>query len=413
MRGFRPAVSLRTERRDHVHGVRMRLAAVSLVVLVTATVAAWATGHPEGAPLRPNAGVPAGTLLVSTGSSGAWLQTKRLDGTGARDVTRRVARYEARVDDEASFSPDGTTVAFRRQSKRDRFSVMVARRNGTGIRRVLTLARANRLVPGANNLGGPLFAPDGRRVVVATRRFSCSTEAVLSVGLDGERPAVVWRRPKGELLSVSPVEVLEDGTVLAVASANDGDCYYGHTGPDRLVLLRAGSGPRTLGPPSSAVGEVLLAPDGRTVVWVADCIDVCQLWSADLATGAARRLTRFETRTVPLDGYDSIAVALLGEDVLVYGRGRSVYVRPLSGAATVSRLATFPCPRKKGCRLSQVERIVTSPDGAWVIVDVTDWGCETCYTGSPEPISERFAVETAGGQRTKLPALPFSDLRFG
>lgn len=394
-----------------MYGVRRRLAAVSLVVLVTSTVASCGIGRPEEATVRPYAGVPAGTLLVSTGANGAWLQTKRLDGTGARDVTRRVARYEARVDDDASFSPDGASVSFLRRTKRDRISVMVARVDGTGIRRVLTLMQANRLVPGADWLGGPLFAPDGRRVVVTTGHL-CSTQAVLSVALDGDGPKILWRRPKRELVRVSPAEVLDDGTVLAVASANDGDCYFGHTGPDWLVLLRAGSPPRTLGPSSSSVGGVLLAPDGRTVVWTADCMDICQLWSADLETGAARQLTRFETRTVPLDGFDSIAIALLGEDVLVYGRGRSVYARPLSGAASAARLIRFPCPREKGCRLSLVEKIVTSPNGAWLIVDVTDLGCETCYAGSPEPIYERFVVEVGTRHLTRLPAMPFSDLRF-
>lgn len=290
---------------------------------------------------------------------------------------------------------------------------MAARRDGTGIRRVLTLAQANRLVPGADRLGGPLFAPDGRRVVVATGRLSCSTQAVLSVPLDGERATVVWRRPKGELLSVWPAEVLDDGAVLAVASENDGDCYFGHTGPDRLVLLRAGSPPRTLGPPSSAVGDVVLAADGRTVVWAADCMDVCQLWSADLETGAARRLTRFRTRTTPLPGFDSIAIAPLGEDRLVYGRGRSVYARPLSGATGAERLLQFRCPREKGCRLSQVEKLVTGPDGAWFVADVTDFGCVDCYAGSPDPVYERFAVKTATGYPTRLPALPFSDVRLG
>jgi hypothetical protein len=355
--------------------------------------------------------VPSGTVLVSTGAHGKWLQTKRLDGTGAQDVTRRVARYEARVDDGASFAPDGTGVAFRRRTKRDGFSVMVAGSDGTGIRRVLTLAQANRLVPGADVLGAPLFAPDGRSVVVTTDHF-CSTQAVLSLGLAGERPVVVWRRPKGQLLSVWPVAVLADGRLLAVASENDGDCYYGHTGPDRLVLLRAGSPPRTLGPPSSAVGNVLVAPDGRTVLWAAGCLDRCQIWSADLETGAARQLTRFRTRTFPLGGYDSIAMAVLGEDVLVYGRGRSVYGRRLSRAATPERLVRFPCPRKAGCSLSAIESILTSPDGRWMIVDVTDHGCELCEAGSPEPVYERFAVESGGRRKTSLPVLSFSDLRF-
>lgn len=75
--------------------VRKRVAAASLVVLGISALAACGSRSGE-ATVHPYAGVPAGTMLVSTGSAGAWLQTKRLDGTRARDVTRKVARYEAR-----------------------------------------------------------------------------------------------------------------------------------------------------------------------------------------------------------------------------------------------------------------------------------------------------------------------------
>lgn len=385
---------------------------VAVALIATACGSSNGSGGSADETARLDVGVPPATLLLSTGRTGHWIQTRRLDGTGARDVTRRVARGEARFDEDASFSPDGTTVAFVRRSTRDRLVVMVARRNGKGIRRVLTPAQANRLAPRADWLRAPLFAPGGRSLVIEARHLSCSTEAILSVSLDGGRPATLWRRPKGELVTVSPVAVLPDGTVVAVASKNDGDCYYGHTGPDRVVLLHAGAAPRPLGPPSSAVGDVVVAADGRTVLWAAECLEACQIWEANVETGAARRLTGFRTRTLPLDGYDSIAMALLGEDVLVYGRGRSVYARSVSRPATPERVVQFPCPREKGCHLSEIGSIVTSPEGTWMIVDVADYGSDMWQEGSPEPIFERFAVELAGKRVARLPVLEFSDLRF-
>ena len=394
--------------------VRSSLAASFVAVGLIAAACGSSIGSGSGAETaRPGVGVPRATVLLSTGRTGHWIQTRRLDGTGVRDVTRRVARGEARFDEDASFSPDGTTVAFVRGSTGDRLAVMVARRNGTGIRRVLTLAQATRVAPRADRLRGPLFAPGGRSLVVEARQLSCSTEAILSVSLDGGPPATLWRRPKGELMTVTPAAVLPDGTVVAVASKNDGDCYFGHTGPDRVMLLHTGAPPRTLGPSSSAVGDVVVAADGRTVLWAADCYEACQIWAADVETGATRRLTGFRTRTMPLDGYDSIAMALLGQDALVYGRGRSVYVRSVSGRpATPERIIQFPCPREKGCHLSAIESIVTSPDGAWMIVDVADYGSEVWHEGLPEPIFERFAVEIASKRTARLPLLEFSDLRF-
>jgi WD40 repeat protein len=360
-----------------------------------------------------NIAPPAATVLTSVGVPGGRqlsIQIGRLDGTGATQLTRKVAKYEIREDWEASFSPDGTRVAFVRESKRDPSSVMIVNSDGTGIRHVLTLARAKRIAPGAKLLRSPLFTTDGRSLVVAAERF-CSTEAVVVAGLDGSPPAVWWRRPTGANVGVYPQAFLPDGTLVAVASQNDGDCYYDHTGPDRLILISPGSPPRTLGPPSDAVDGVLVAPDGRTVVWAAGCYEICQLWSANVDTGTARQLTRFRTRTAALEGYDSVTLAALGEDAFVYGRGRSIYARRLS-RTDAKRIAHFPCRRKIGCALSEISSIATSPDGTWMIVRVTDYGCEICRKGSPGRISELFAVRTASGQRIKLPLLDISDLHF-
>ena len=194
MCGDAPVDSVCGNRRESVDRARTSLAPLLVVLSLLMAACGSSDGFDRtgDVAVRPKTGVPGATVLLSTGSSGRWIQTLRLDGTGARNVTRRVARYEARVDDDASFSPDGRYVTFIRQSRRDRFAVMVAGQDGKGIRRVLTLAQATRLAPRVDRLRSPLFAPDGRSVVVEARYLSCSTEAILSSSLDGGRPMTLW-----------------------------------------------------------------------------------------------------------------------------------------------------------------------------------------------------------------------------
>ena len=153
-------------------------------------------------------------------------------------------------------------------------------------------------------------------------------------------------------------------------------------------------------------------PDGETVVWAADCASLCQVWSAKVGTGAARPVTRFRSRTAPLGGYDQIPLVAVGEDAVAYGRGRSVYLRPLAGGADARRVARFACPRKQGCSLSEIDYLAASPDGLWMIVAVTGHGCEVCQGSTPGPISERFAIRTDRTGATRLPLVAFWDLRF-
>jgi hypothetical protein len=342
------------------------------------------------------------------------IEIGRLDGTARKPLTRRVARHEIRDDGAAVFSPDGTTIAFERESKRDPSSLMIVNRDGTGMRRVLTLAQAKRIAPQALGLGDATFTPDGASLVIALHRDCVTTEALMMVTLDGTAPTLLWRRPRGAHVSVLPRTVLPDGQVLVSANENAGDCiYFSYEGRERLLLLRPGGAPRRLGPASSAIGDVLVTPDGRSVVWAAGCFGRCQIWTANLESGAARQLSRFRTRSFPLGGFDSISLALLGDSSVVYGRGRSLYQASLSGTGAPTRIASFKCPRSGGCRYSEIGWLESSPDGAWVFADVTDHGCEFCEAGAfDEPITERFAVRLSGGRPTKLPVLSQMDLRF-
>jgi hypothetical protein len=341
------------------------------------------------------------------------IEIGRLDGTARKPLTRKVARYEIRNDGAAVFSPDGTKIAFERESKRDPSSVMIVNRDGTGMRRVLTLAQAKRIAPRARGLGDATFTPDGASVVIALHRDCVTTEALVMVALDGTAPTLLWRRPRGAHVSVLPRTVLPDGQVLVSANENTGDCiYFSYEGRERLLLLRPGDAPRRLGPASSLIGEVLVTPDGRSVVWAADCFGRCQIWAANLESGAARQLSRFRTRSFPLGGFDSITLALPGDSSVVYGRGRSLYRASLSGTPAPTRIASFVCPRKSGCHYSEIDWLESSPDGAWVFADVTDHGCELCEAGADRPIRERFAVRLSGGQPVKLPVLQVFDLRF-
>lgn len=148
----------------------------------------------------------------------------------------------------------------------------------------------------------------------------------------------------------------------------------------------------------------------RTVVRAAGCLETCQLWSANPLTGQTRKPTSFRTRTSPLNGYDGISFAPLTETTIVYGRGHSVVAQQLA-SSTGRPIKTFGCPRAR-CGLTEVSSIVPSPDGAWVIVDVYDHGCEYCEAGSPKPISQRFALRIDDRGVTRLPVVPFDDIYF-
>jgi hypothetical protein len=375
---------------------------MALAILMLAAVAAAIAATPP---------TPSATLVNSRGSyPQTWIEATRLDGAGRTPLTRKVARYEVRADTRATFTPDGSAVVFIRESKRDPSSVMRVSRDGTGIRRLLTLAQAKRLVPRTRSLGNTLFSRDGSELIVAAFN-GCSTEALLSIATDGGRPPrVLWRLPRNARLGVYPSGFLDDGTLVATSSAHDGDCYYGHTGPDRLLLLKAGVAPRPLGLSSDAIGAVRVMPDGQTVVWAAGCLETCQLRSANPLTGRTRKLTSFRTRTSPLSGYDDISFAPLTGNAVVYGRGQSVIAQQLA-SSTGRPIKTFGCPRAR-CGLTEVSSIVPSPDGAWLIVDVYDHGCEYCEAGSPEPTSQRFALRIDDRSITRLPVVPFDDIYF-
>ena len=353
---------------------------------------------------------PSATLVDSRGYPQTWIEVTRLDGGDRTPLTRKVARYEVRADTRATFAPDGSELVFIRESKRDPVSVMRVSRDGTGIRRLLTLAQARRLVPRTRRLGSTLFSRDGSELIVAAFN-GCSTEALFSIATDGSLPLrVLWRLPRNARLGLYPSGFLDDGTLVATSSAHDGDCYYGHTGPDRLLLLKPGIAPRPLGPPSDAIGGVRVMPDGQTVVWAAGCLETCQLWSANRLTGRTRKLTSFRTRTSPLSGYDGISFAPLTGDTIAYGRGQSVIAQQLA-SRTGRPIKTFGCPRAR-CGLTEVSSIVPSPDGAWLIVDVYDHGCEYCEAGSHEPTSQRVAIRIDDRSVTRLPVVPFDDIYF-
>jgi hypothetical protein len=374
---------------------------MALAILMFAAAAAAIAATPP---------TPSATLVDSRGYPQSSIVMTRLDGSASTPLTRKVARYEVRADTRATFAPDGSTVVFIRESKRDPASVMRVARDGAGIRRLLTLAQARRLAPQTRSLGSTLFSRDGSELIIAAYN-GCSTEALLSVATDGGRPPqVLWRLPRNARLGLYPSGFLDDGTLVATSSAHDGDCYYGHTGPDRLLLLNPGVTPRPLGPPSDAIGGVRLMPDGQTVVWAAGCLETCQLWSANPLTGRTRKLTSFRTRTSPLSGYDIISFAPLTETTIVYGRGQSVIAHQLA-SSTGRPLKTFGCPRDR-CGLTEVSSIVPSPDGTWLIVGVYDHGCEYCEADSPKPTSQRFALRIDDRSVTRLPVVAFDDIHF-
>lgn len=116
-----------------------------------------------------------------TGVDGGTLMSVPVDG-GAPPV--EILPGEPGQDADPAWSPDGTTLAFRRQD-RDGFNVWVVRSDGTGLRR-LTSARG----PDQD----PSWSPDGRRIVFRSARLGEPDMFVMNA--DGTDQKLVVHHPE-------------------------------------------------------------------------------------------------------------------------------------------------------------------------------------------------------------------------
>lgn len=133
-----------------------------------------------------------GDLLVEVGSS-----------TSVRDASdRRIAEIPGT---DATWSPDGAGVAFL-----DGDALAVSAASGADVRRLAT-----GIVPPPADVTGPVWAPDGSAIVIATA--SAAGSALLVVPVDGSAPHVAFDGP-GENANPS---WSHDGSTLAF-ERNDG-----------------------------------------------------------------------------------------------------------------------------------------------------------------------------------------------
>ena len=198
-------------------------------------------------------------------SEGPWtLWTVTSDGSGAKQLSP--ARGRCLDESSASFSPDGSQIAFechRHTSHGELFSILVMNSDG-GNRRVV--------VPGSKLAGSgrPQFSPDGKRLVFERQNIKAKPKnghATFVVNLDGSglRRVTPWNLRAGDHPDWSP-----DGTLILVRSnAYDGAPDFNHQG-NLFVVRPDGTGLRRLtsfGAHVQVLQNGSFSPDGKSVVF--------------------------------------------------------------------------------------------------------------------------------------------------
>lgn len=94
-----------------------------------------------------------------SGSTNYEIYSQNVDGSG---VTRLTTTSTSVIDDEPSFSSDGSRILFTSNRNNSRDEIFVMNSNGTGVTRLTNIA-------GGNNQA--VFSPDGTKIAFVSRRF--------------------------------------------------------------------------------------------------------------------------------------------------------------------------------------------------------------------------------------------------
>jgi hypothetical protein len=339
---------------------------------------------------------------------GAWLESRDLFGVSRVALTPALSMGERRSDCCASWSPDGTEVAFARKTPKI-FGVFVVASDGSNLREVASGAALRQWVKQPSRINTKIWwAKDGSKLLFGVNvAQSCNSDGIYRVNADGSDLRPLWRRPSRLLADAFPLGWSPDGSrALYDLSHNDGDCYGSHIGPETLESIAddATASPKGLAT-TLTFGDAAWSSDGSRIAYTrCDEGDPCDLHTLDPATGQADRLTHYKTYASPYDGFDELPFLWSGSGEIIVGR----FLRLLAIDATDRRsqpIVTVACPRPNGrCPLPDMTFYGLSPDGH-LIFDVGDVGCVVCNAPSygPKPVWKRYAFGLADGTLTPLP----------
>lgn len=301
----------------------------------------------------------------------AWLVVSDLSGAGRRPLTRPVTGGEQRVDGHASWSSDGSRVAFGRWTPKE-LTVMVVNADGTGLHRVATLGRRSGDLEGIGEIS---WSPDGESLA-----FVGPTVGYLegiywaSAGGAGQRLLVrVRHKPEGflDLFGWDP-----DGSLVTYAFAYGERKIEQYIGPALVkTVARDGSNVRLRAKEDSVV-DAGWSPDGSLLAYTRNCAaDVCQLVVLDPAMGRRRALTHFK-HSFDLNTWDSLPFSWGADDTIIYTRSRMVYAASASTGDT-RMVRAMPClenrcagPPQEGS--TETDILAVTSDGRYALVDEED-----------------------------------------
>lgn len=171
------------------------------------------------------------------------------------------------VDRSPSFSPDGSQIAFERNSK-----VMVMNADGSGAREI-PIGTIQFM-----NYNGPAFGADGKTVVFEGREGT--NDNIYSVNIDGP-PNVQNLTPSVPQQDTSPA-VSPDGNRIAFVSYRPGSLGGG----DIYVANANGSSPQNLSQRTAVDSTADFSPDSSNVLWASVNAGAFDLFEAPAAGGA-------------------------------------------------------------------------------------------------------------------------------
>jgi dipeptidyl aminopeptidase/acylaminoacyl peptidase len=286
------------------------------------------------------------------GDARSWIAVADLAGTRSHEVTRRPGKDASRLDHSPVWSPDGSRLAFVRDSRNGSGSgLYVANHDGTRVRRVLRLEHkpypwygydaddfswspdgrqlafadgplyvlnrdgTNRRLLVASSACSPTWSPDGRKLIYLVDTLPCNTERGGNAGAPGYRGLyrIDADGSHRRLLahgSLGDAAWSPDGHQLAVTTACD--VHHGGDWFCSVFLMKPdGSRKRRL-VKSSYGGWVEWIAGGKDVVWP----DFPVFYAADVASGRTQRILPPSYKTAILVGISTngrrLAVAVIG-----------------------------------------------------------------------------------------------------